>query len=210
MTFGEKVDILSMKFSNMWYRLWICDPEKNYDIHNMYEAKKKSDGEMENLKCYFRKKAKFESIFLRDGGKRLKRLINNSSNSVTPWEIPKGGINDGETELECARREFCEEVNMDSNKYTLLWDVKPVIITHKDDNIIYRSIYYIAFFHNNTKWIPKVNFETSSQLSEVEQVQWVSLDEIKFLNLNESSKKKLINTYTKVFKKKIKSYYYDS
>ena len=179
----------------------------------MYEAKKKSDGEMENLKCYFRKKAKFESIFLRDGGKRLKRLINNSSNSVTPWEIPKGGINDGETELECARREFCEEVNMDSNKYTLLWDVKPVIITHKDDNIIYRSIYYIAFFHNNTKWIPKVNFETSSQLSEVEQVQWVSLDEIKFLNLNESSKKKLINTYTKVikiFKKKIKSYYYDS
>lgn len=212
MTFGEKIDILSMKFSNMWYRLWICDPEKNYNIYNMYDDKKNSDGDMKNLKCYFRKKSKFENIFLRDGGKRLKRLINNSSNSVSPWEIPKGNMVLGETELDCARREFGEEANIYVDKYTILWGVKPIIATHKDDNIIYRSIYYTAVFHKDADWEPKVKFETSGQLAEVEQVQWVSLEEIKFLNLNESSKKRLVCIYTNIiraFKKKIKSYYYD-
>lgn len=211
MTFGEKVDILSMKFSNMWYRLWICDPEKNYNIYNMYEKNKNSAYDMKNLKCYFRKKSKFENIFLRDGGKRLKRLINNSSNSVTPWEIPKGSANENENDLDCARREFEEETCIYADKYTILWNVKPIINTHKDDNIIYRSVYYIAYLHNNTEWEPKVKFETSSQLTEVEQVQWVTLNEIKFLNLNISSKKRLENMYKKIihkFKQNIKSYYY--
>ena len=215
MTFGEKVDILSMKFSNMWYRMWLSDPEKNYNIYNMYNGKngkQDTDEHIKNLKCYFRKKTKFETIFLRDDGKRLRRLINNSSNAVTPWEIPKGSPEPDELDMNCAIREFEEETGIYSDKYGMIWDVKPITSSHKDENVIYRSVYYLAYLNKTSKWHPKVKFETSHQLSEVEQVQWVSLDEIKFLNLNDNSKKKLVNLYKKIihiFKLHVKSYYYD-
>jgi 8-oxo-dGTP pyrophosphatase MutT (NUDIX family) len=213
MTFGEKVDILSMKFSNMWYRLWLSDPEKNYNIYNMYKGKQNNTAHMKNLNCYFRKKSKFETIFLRDNGKRLRRLIHNSSNSVTPWEIPKGSSDIDELDMNCAIREFEEETGIYPDKYSILWDVNPITSSHKDENIIYRSVYYLAYFNKPCKWHPKVKFETSHQLSEVEQVQWVALDEIKFLNLNEKTKKRLIILYKKVihnFKKCVKSKYYKS
>ena len=90
----------------------------------------------------------------------------------------------------------------------MLWDVKPIIVSHKDDNIIYRSVYYLAYFDKHSSWEPKVKFETTTQLSEVEAVQWVSHNEINFLNMNESSKKRLKLLYKNViynFKKKIKN-----
>jgi 8-oxo-dGTP pyrophosphatase MutT (NUDIX family) len=215
MTFREKIDILSMKFSNMWYRLWLCDPEKNFDINTQYKSNnpiKINDEQMhKNLKCFFRKKNKFESIFLRDNGKRLKRLINDSSNSVTPWEIPKGGMNENELELMCAKREFEEETGISSNHYTILWNIDPIKVSHKDDNTVYNSVYYVAYLNNDSKWQPKVKFNTGHQLTEIEEVRWVALNEIKFLNLNEINKKRLINNYKKIiyyFKKNIKSNYY--
>lgn len=209
MTFGEKIDILSMNFSTMWYRLWLCDPEKNYDSYKKNIA---TAEQLKNLKYYFRKKTKFETIFLRDGGKRLKRLINNSTNASTPWEMPKGGIDTNELELNCAIREFEEESGITPDKYTLLWDVMPIISSHKDDNVIYKSVYYLAYLNNtNTNWEPKVKFASAHQLAEVEQIQWISLHDINFLNLNECSKKRLIQMYkiiANAFKSKIKSYYY--
>lgn len=210
MTFGEKIDILSMNFSNMWYRLWLCDPEKNYDKYQLNSA---TDTQTKNLTYYFRKKTKFENIFMRDGGKLLKRLINSSSNSATPWEIPKGGANIDELDLNCASREFEEETGVSSEKYTLLWNIDPIISAHKDDNIVYQSNYYIAYLNRITdvNWSPKVKFNSTQQLAEVEQVQWVSLNELKFLNLNETSKKRLVKLYKTVieqFKKHVRSYYY--
>ena len=214
MTFGEKIDILSMKFGNMWYRLWLCDPENNYDIDTQYKGNKVSSvdiGSHKNIKCFFRKKNKFESIFLRDGGKRLKRLINDSSNSVTPWEIPKGGKNEDEKNLMCAKREFEEEAGISCNNYTILWHIDPIKVSHKDENIVYNSIYYLAYLNNDSNWHPKIKFNTCNQLTEIEEVRWVSLNEIKFLNLNENTKKRLIKNYKKIiyyFKKNIKSTYY--
>ena len=114
--------------------------------------------------------------------------------------------------MNCAIREFEEETGIYSDKYGMIWDVKPITSSHKDENVIYRSVYYLAYLNKTSKWHPKVKFETSHQLSEVEQVQWVSLDEIKFLNLNDNSKKRLVNLYKKIihtFKLHVKSYYYD-
>jgi 8-oxo-dGTP pyrophosphatase MutT (NUDIX family) len=213
MSFGEKVDILSMKFSNIWYRLWLSDPEKNHTIGE-YSTPNNNDTQMRNLKCYLRKKNKFDTIFLRDSGKRLRRLINNSSNSVTPWEIPKGGKNKtenkNETDLDCAKREFEEETGLSADKYTILWNIKPIISSHKDGDTIYRAVYYIATFNQGVKWYPKVKFDTSQQLSELEQVQWVSKPELKFLNLNEKSQKQLLRLFHRIistYKKNIKNKY---
>ena len=210
MTFAEKIEILSMKFSAMWYKLWLCDPEKNFEI-KMYNKKTDDKQSHKNIKCYFRKKNKFESIFLQDGGKRLKNLINNSTNSVTPWEIPKGRKDDNETELECAMREIKEETNINNNTYTVLWNVDPIKFSHKDDGVVYNSIYYLAYMNNDSNWQPRINFNSINQLSEVEEVRWISLNDIKFLGLNEIYKKRLIFIYKKIlyyFKCNIKSNYY--
>lgn len=210
MTFAEKIEILSMKFSAMWYKLWLCDPEKNFEIKIF--NKKTDDKQLhKNLKCYFRKKNKFESIFLQDGGKRLKNLIHNSTNSVTPWEIPKGRRGNNETELECAMRELEEETNINNSMYTVLWNVNPIKFSHKDDGVVYNSIYYIAYINNDSNWQPRINFNSINQLSEIEDVRWISLNDIKFLGLNNVYKKRLISIYKKIiyhFKYNIKSTYY--
>ena len=210
MTFHEKVDILSLKFSNMWYRLWLFDPEKNYDIGATYN-KETNFNEMQ-LNYYMSKKYKFESIFLNDGGKRLKRMINNSENSVTPWEVPKGNKNQtNETDLDCAKREFEEETGINSNQYIILWNVNPIIVSHEDENTIYKSIYYLAYLKKDSNWIPKIKFNTSDQLNEIEQVRWISFNEIQFLNLCEKYKNRLKNNYKNIiyhFKNKVKSQYY--
>jgi len=209
MTFDEKVTILSMKFSNMWYRIWLYDPECNMsDIDN----KSTYNSQYNHIKCYFSKKSKFDTIFLRDGGKRLKRLIDDSDNSVTPWEMPKGGINEGETQIDCARREFEEEACITPDNYTMMWNVDPIIVSHTDCDVIYRSVYYLAYINNDSDWKPKVKFDTNTQLTEIEQVRWISLSEIKFLNLSDVVKNRLIKNYKKtinIFKKHIKSQYYN-
>lgn len=202
MTFDEKITILSMKFSNMWYRLMRYDPENNYTDEQ--------DANRSALN-YFKKKTKFETIFLVDSGKRLRRFINNSFNAVTPWEIPKGKANHNEKALNCAIREFQEETDVYSDKYTIIWDAKPIIATHVDENVKYKYVYYPAYMNKNATWTPHVNFGSPSQLSEIEQVKWVSVNEIQFLNLNPTTKKHLIDTckkITKSFKRSVKSYYY--
>jgi 8-oxo-dGTP pyrophosphatase MutT (NUDIX family) len=209
MTFGEKIDILSMDFSKMWYKLWMFDPAKKYNVRSNYDPQQSYINSRAD--CYFKKKAKFESTFLRDGGTRLKRLINNSTNSSTIWEIPKGARDGNENDLSCAIREFNEESGIKPDNYYVLWDVKPLIFSHIDENIVYRSVYYLSYLDKNSVWEPKVNFVTSSQISEVEEIKWVSLQEINFLNVNVITKKKLCAMYKKIlhqFKKHIKSIYY--
>ncbi len=208
MTYAEKLDILSLNFGKMWYRMWLCTPEKNYTVYSMYN--KNATIPTKNIKHYFRKKNKFNSIFLRDNGKRLRRLIHTSNNIISPWEIPKGMSNKSETDITCAIRELKEETIIDSKHFTVLHNVKPIIISHKDDKIIYRSVYYVAYLNSDSDWNPQYIFEPS-QLNEVEHVKWISKNEIQFLDIDGSEKKRLIDLYTRVsytFKKNIKSYYY--
>ena len=207
MTYAEKLDILSLDFSKMWYRMWLCTPENNYTIYSIYN---KSTIPTKNIKTYFRKKNKFNSIFLRDNGKRLKRLIQSSDNVVSPWEIPKGSANKSESDITCAIREFEEETIINTSDYTILHNVKPIISSHKDSKTVYKTVHYVAYLNNDSKWTPRYIFEPS-QINEIEQVKWISVNEITFLNMNIREKKRLINICKKIsyqFKKNIKSYYY--
>ena len=208
MTFSEKMEILSMKFNRMWYRMWLIDPEKNQNNIMKQDKLGKLDT---NLKCYYRKKSKFESNFLKDNGRKLRKLMNNSANSVAPWEIPKGTRHDNEKHLDCAIREFEEETDIKSINYTILWEVKPVVISHIDDNVLYKYVYYIAYYNKTSTWVPKISFSTSSQIGEIEQIKWVGLSEIQFLKLSTNCEKKIISifkTISKSFKKCVKSHYY--
>ena len=187
MTSCEKVDILSMRFSNMWYRIWL-----NYfdelPIGNNYHNR-----------CFLKKKNKFETVFLSDGGYRLKKLINESFNSTATWEIPKGGKNKNEKDVDCAMRELTEETGILKTKYNIIWK-PPIISSHMDNGILYKNVYFIAYTDDIIQ--PKVNFKNKAQLSEIDNIKWVSYSEIEFLQLTDRAS----NYLTDLFKKIIKTF----
>ena len=206
MTLAEKIIILTMNFSRMWYHIWLIDMD-----NPITQLKLKNDINSINLKTYFRKKNKFENSFLRDSGKRLKKIIMNSSSVSTQWEIPKGHKELGETTIDTGMRELKEETGISIKNYTLLHDEKPITVSHIDDKVKYKSIYYIAFLKKGINWNPKVKFDIHSQISEIEQVRWISKDKLEFLNIPDKRKKQNMHLFHNVinkFKKRIKSTYY--
>jgi 8-oxo-dGTP pyrophosphatase MutT (NUDIX family) len=224
MSFEEKLIILSRNYGNMWWYIWLNNPEKGIDI---FDQSKLLNNKMENGKVpyyvgqneekeiiqsvcdyskYFKKKNKFEKKFLLDGGKRLAEIINNSKNCEAIWEIPKGGKDTKETDLDTAIREFTEETEISSKYYNILYHINPVILTYKDNGVIYRHIYYLAELnkegYNEYKIMkPKVNFKSCKQLSEVADINWLSLAHINLLNLPNKNKKNMLKLYGDIIRK---------
>jgi len=190
MTYYEKMDILSLNFQNMWYRIYLENPDKVFlqNSHNTWA----------NL--YFRKKNKFEFTFLRDGGKKLRQLIANSRNVDTLWEFPKGRKNDiNESDVETAIREFREETGIDYSKYQILWHIKPFVETYTDFGITYQNTYFYAKAIG--EWDAIYNFYDKYQISEVSDIKWITKNNLKFLNLDPKSYKRLYNRFLKIIKK---------
>lgn len=205
MSFSEKVDILGMQFENMWYRIWLNNPAKHFDLADVFEPVGKSQiTSAEKYKLFFQKKSKFERNFTFDGGKRLRELIHQSTSAEITWEIPKGGKHEHETPIDCAVREFTEETSIHASKYNIYYDVMPVIDSIREDDVTYQHCYYIATV-NDKEITTNINFRNFEQISEVEQVKWVSLAEIEFMQLASDQHKhliKLFNVIINVFKKK--------
>ena len=137
MTFHEKMDILSLKFNLMWYRVYKTNPDQVFmpNVNNYLPRQ------------YMRKKTKFEASFLHDGGIRLKRLMANTTNAETLWEIPKGRRQEQVSEeyINAAIREFTEETDINAKQYQLLLRIPPYIETYSDFGTTYQNIYYFAY-----------------------------------------------------------------
>ncbi len=188
MTYHEKMDILSLKFQNMWYRIYMENPDKVFFQGNNSSW----------MSSYIKKKNKFESTFLHDSGNRLKSLISSSNNVDTPWEFPKGRQNKEEEEIDTAMREFYEETGIDREKYSILWHIKPYIETYTDFGITYQNIYYYANAIGN--WNPTYTYH-KSQLSEVSSIKWISLNILVHMNLDNITHNRLIKSFRKIIKK---------
>jgi ADP-ribose pyrophosphatase YjhB (NUDIX family) len=136
--------------------------------------------------------------------KQSLNLIQRSTDSEILWEIPKGGKDrmSRETDIECAIREFEEETGIKYNNYNLLYNVKPVIDSYIDDGINYQSIYYLAVPKDAKCCVnPYIDFKNFDQISEIEQIKWVSSAEIKFLTLSASSHNKITNLFKEITNK---------
>jgi 8-oxo-dGTP pyrophosphatase MutT (NUDIX family) len=189
MTYHEKMDILSLKFQNMWYRIYMENPDKVFLQGNKsFWANQ-----------YLKKKNKFETTFMQDGGEKLKKLIANSVNVETPWEIPKGRKDEKEEEIETAIREFKEETGVDETQYRILWHIAPYIETYTDFGTTYKNTYYYAITIGD--WDPKFKFYSKTQISEVSYVRWISKNELKHLQLEDVTYKRLLNSFKKILKK---------
>lgn len=189
MTYNEKMDILSMKFQNMWYRIYRENPDIVFinGNKNVWAS------------SYLRKKSKFENTFLQDGGVKLKSLIADSINVDTEWEFPKGRKNNNEYELETAIREFTEETGVSHNKFQILWNIQPHIITYTDFGTKYQNTYYYATAIGD--WEPKYKFYSQQQISEVASVRWINKSDLQHMKLEDLTYKRLIKWFTKITNK---------
>jgi len=160
MTVEEKLDIRSLNFTQIWYRVWLDNISKT---SNYYVAKNK-----------------FESTFMVDGGLRLKKLLAKSSNTDKVWEIPKGRkSNKTEPEIHCAIREFREETGIPKSRYKIFPGAKRTY-SFTDMGVRYTNTYYLAYMRHLIE--PKINFGLSDQLDEIGDIRWMNITDIKYVD----------------------------
>jgi 8-oxo-dGTP pyrophosphatase MutT (NUDIX family) len=191
MTYHEKMDILSMNFNTMWYRIYNEVPDRLLkDSSNGYLAQK-----------FFYEKGRFEKTFLIDNGARLKRLITDSTNGDMIWEFPKGRKSDvKESDLQTAIREFYEETGICSKDYTILWHCPPYVECYTDFGVTYKNIYYLAdALDPNLE--PVYKFANQMQCSEVSAVRWLSKKEITHMILDPVAYRRMVRSFEKIKKK---------
>lgn len=197
MTYGEKMDIINMKFAVMWYRVYKNNPEQSFIPGSNINAFQ--------FKRYAKMKAQFEDTFMPDGGVRLRKLINDTCNAETLWEIPKGRKVEHifEESLNAAIREFEEETLITEDKYKILFCIKPYIETYTDFGTTYQNTYYYADAIDI--WEPKIKFANKQLVSEVQDIKWCTLTNVLNMQLDVHTHKRIIKLF-KIIGKKYKNF----
>lgn len=149
---SEKLDLLSGNFPMVWYRLCLECPsdEKKYNI------------------CLH----KYQKTY-----PILEHLINNSTNGALLWEIPKGRSSWNESAIETAIRETEEEIGITSDKYKMLFDLKPFFYSLIDYSIDYHMNFYIASWRGEDfMW----KFKHTHNM-EIDDVRWWTHEELNMI-----------------------------
>jgi 8-oxo-dGTP pyrophosphatase MutT (NUDIX family) len=111
-----------------------------------------------------------------------KVLIGSITGHNGMWSIPKGGMEEGETYFDAAKRELFEETNIDL-------DTISILNNHELNNVLYRTNKKIlkSFLIVTDEPIHKLNLKCNStfiendiEKPEFDGFKWVNLDEIKF------------------------------
>jgi 8-oxo-dGTP pyrophosphatase MutT (NUDIX family) len=152
MTPDEKLDILSLNFTQIWYRIWLNNSQK---ISSFYSAK-----------------SKFENTFMADGGVKLKYLMSKShkfGNLI--WEIPKGRKKSkNESDIQCGLREFTEETTITKKQIKLMMDSTQY--SYISDGTKYTFIYYFALARINVE--PQISITNKVQIGEIVEIKWMN------------------------------------
>jgi len=144
MTPNEIHNIGKKFFYELWDDFWSDDIKRHSQSHkrefdiakNKYEQLKKKINVELNLDFY----------------------VNNvkSLYGIPEWGFPKGRKSRGESNINCAIREFCEETNFSACDIKIITNIKPIIEDITGTNgIKYRHIYYVAEFVSDVNDIMK-------------------------------------------------------
>ncbi len=160
-TIPEKQYILNNDFSVIWNDLW--GTNSNNDSHEYKESKEKFDL---LKKGYLIKKndINFEIS--------LDKLINDVTYQYNEpeWGFPKGRRNSKEKNIECAKREFEEETNINENEVNIV-NMTPFEETYIASNgLKYRHIYYISQVKDNKNI--NLNINSTDQHFEIGNIDW--------------------------------------
>jgi 8-oxo-dGTP pyrophosphatase MutT (NUDIX family) len=165
MTTPELLDVLSLNFKQMWYRIWLLR-----EIDELYHSKA----------------ARFQSTFMRvDGGAGLRRAVQAArARGTLLWEVPKGRrLNVRETDLACAIRELEEETGISKSEYHIIPGVKRRV-SFVSDGVRYVCVYFVAMAG------PRLSgFEPGSpsrpalreihQMGEVSEIAWHDIESVR-------------------------------
>lgn len=170
MTSEELLDVWSLNFSQMWFRIWV-----SYDHDNP---------------LYIKKERKFYNVFLKqDRGEYLRSLIKR----VTPlgslfYEIPKGRKNmDKEPEINCAIRELLEETSIPKRNYKIIPHFKKYhSFVHM--NVQYDTTYFLAFVKRPGRSFYSINVMNG----EVSGAAWMDINKIRLVDNNRRSLETII------------------
>ena len=180
MTKNEHQKLLQSDFETMWNDLWVLDKTK---IHTGKFKK-----EYNNSKYKFETLKKgYTTTIHTDLGEKSKKYIKlenilkefeDTQQTIylePEWGFPKGKKNENETDFECAKREFFEETNLNSDKLTFIQHT-PIIEKFIADNLQeYIHIYYLAQCPSNIELT--LDSQNYNQISEISQIKWFSYEE---------------------------------
>jgi hypothetical protein len=94
------------------------------------------------------------------------------------WEFPKGKKNANEKNYECAKRELCEETNIQYNDYSIIKNISPIIEDFRgENNINYRNIYYLGICKNTNNL--RINKNNRYQICEIKNVSICTKEDAK-------------------------------
>lgn len=154
MTSQEQKLIVTEQFETLWTRLWgngrdIDSPE--------YETARDKFNSLDRKKIIAEAPSKFNE---------------------PEWGFPKGRRMRGETDVECAVREYFEETNIPCEAYTVREDLTLSETFVGTNNIRYKHIYFVALL-KDSKLIHLEQKLTPVQRREISNVAWKTLTECK-------------------------------
>lgn len=153
MTPEEIKNISKKPFDELWDEFWGSDNKKKAF----------------NKKQYSESKDNFESLKNKIGVElSLDFYVNNVKPfyNVAEYGLPKGRKQRGESDIECAIREFCEETGYSQQDIKIINSVKPIIENMVGTNgVSYRFIYYLA--EDLTENIPEICEKNSNEIGAI-------------------------------------------
>lgn len=149
MTSQEKIDLLSLDYSIIWFRLWrelpIVDNKSVMDcVWRVREKAPTLRTRKTNRFLFNQHRRFFENNWLKDGGKKMRKMLMCSTNSELPWELPRGRQKKQESGLSTAIREFSEETGMSPDSFQLLLNIPPITHRYVSGGNTYSNTYYPA------------------------------------------------------------------
>lgn len=178
----EKKKIIDNDFHFLWAELW-SEPKKN---SNEYKDSEYKFNLLKNGTLI-----KKNDINIKTSLEYL--TVNSLINFDDPeWGFPKGRRNSKEKNIDCAKREFEEETNFNSNEYTIL-NMSPLEEVYLSTNSSkYKHIYYISQSFNNKKL--EIDTNNTFMNTEIGDIGWFTIEESinKIRDYNIDKKNKLL------------------
>ncbi len=185
MTYEEKKNLLTRSFDDIWSDLWVRKDSRLYK--NEYENAKK----------------KFYSF-------DINKLVNESETTYDfqEFSFPKGRKEMKENNIDCAKREFIEETGYnDRNLFKNISEKYKIEEEFTGTNgVKYRHIYYLVRIPSNII-PPSVDYNNKTQIGEVKNVGWFSLEEcLSLIRPYDTAKSDMIKTVHKNIMEDLSNY----
>ena len=154
MTIQEQQIICTEDFDTLWTKLWGQGRDTK---SNEYQISKSQYEQID-------RKAIVESV--------------PSTFTEPEWGFPKGRRMKGESDVECAIREFWEETNIPNEAYEVVPSLEFTEVFTGTNNVKYKHVYYVAKLKNSNLIDTKQRL-TTMQRKEISAVSWKTLRECK-------------------------------